>query len=489
MRSPLAIRRPDHWYSLAAAVLAFVGFFLAGAVGGFLVGVAEPIAGPAGIAAQQGPAIPVADAPSPRAVVDRDAAQLIPAIGTTLRYLLNTWAVGGFALVVFLAALWLLRRKVQAARAIQQAEQRQRRLAEADLSRQRAHLLTMLKSLLDIYILVDEDGGCHAIVNNQDDPWWPSEAPAGTTVEDLFPADLVPVIRRTISRTLREGVSQTIEFRKTVDGKEGWFESRTAPLHARDDDPARVIWIVRNISARMNAINNVRALSARLSLVEERERRAIAADLHDTIGQNLAIARMKLGVLGRRTRDEEALRTIEDLVRDNEESIRVIRETINELSPPVLHRLGLDAALEALAERFTREHGIQFRVKSGSGLRPAYDREFKVIVFRVVRELMFNIVKHSRARTATIALTHDRKGLTIEVSDDGVGFDLIESRVLEGKTLNLQSDGFGLLSAREAVTFLGGEFGIHSEPNAGTRVRMRIPVDIDAGEELKDIPA
>lgn len=419
-------------------------------------------------------------------VTDKEAAHLVPAIATTLRYLFNTLAIAGFVIIAFVAAMWLLRNKVQTARRRQQAEQRQRELAEANLIRQRAHLLTILKSLLDIYILVDEEGGCHAIVNNQNDPWWPNETVAGMTVEDLFPADLVPTVRETISHTLSEGVSQTIEFRKTADGQEGWFESRTAPLQASDDDPARVIWIVRNISTRMNAINNVRALSTRLSLVEEKERGAIAADLHDTIGQNLAIARMKLGVLGRKMEDDEAATIIQDLVRDNDESIRVIRETINELSPPALHRLGLGAALEALAERFTREHAIQFRVKSGGGARPGYGRELKVIVFRVVRELMFNIVKHSQARSATIALTYKRKGLTIEVSDDGIGFDMSESRFLEGKALNLRSDRFGLLNVREAVTYLGGDFAIRSERNAGTQVRVWIPIKGEAAEQMKD---
>ncbi|MCG8510014.1 MAG: PAS domain S-box protein, partial [Rhodospirillales bacterium] len=224
--------------------------------------------------------VPPADVgvlPSPP-LTDKDADHLVPAMAQTLRYLFNTLAIAGFAAIILLAAMRILRRKVRKARRKQRAEEEQRRLAEADLARQRAHLLTILESLLDIYILVDEKGGCHAIVNNQDDPWWPRETVPGMTVEDLFPADVVPVVRKTISQTLRENLSQTIEFKKSVDGEDGWFESRTAPLRTLEDDPARVIWIVRNISARMNAVNNVRALSTRLSLVQEKERQAIAAD-------------------------------------------------------------------------------------------------------------------------------------------------------------------------------------------------------------------
>lgn len=482
----MGVRRSFHGFFIGPATLMAIGVVLVGLAFGSCLFVPVVGADEAVTISEESPALPATEGLASVPMTDKEADHLVPAMAITLRYLFNTLAIAGFVFIVFLAAMRLLRRKVRIARQSQQAEQRQRQVAEANLSRQRAHLLSTLKSLLDIYILVDEDGGCHAIVNNQNDPWWPSEAPDGMTVANLFPADLVPVVKETILRTLRENLSQTIEFRKTVDGEEGWFESRTAPLRAHDDDPARVIWIVRNISTRMNAINNVRALSTRLSLVEERERQAIAADLHDTIGQNLAIAGMKLGVLGRMAGDDEGTRIVEDLVRDNEESIRVIRETINELSPPALHRLGLEAALEALAERFTREHTIQFRVKSVSGFRPKYEREFKVIVFRAVRELMFNIVKHSEAQTATITLTHEKKGLTVEVSDDGIGFDMNESRVLEGKALNPQNDRFGLLSVHEAVTFLGGEFDIRSEKDVGTQIRVQIPVENGVSEELKE---
>ncbi len=423
--------------------------------------------------------------PSPP-LTDEDADHLVPAIAQTLRYLFNTLAIAGFAAIVLLAAMRILRGKITRAREKQRVEQEQRKLAEADLARQRAHLLTILESLLDIYILVDENGDCHAIVNNQNDPWWPTEAVPGMTVEDLFPGDMVPLVRKTISQTLRENLSQTIEFKKNVGGEDGWFESRTAPLRTHDDDPARVIWIVRNITTRMNAINNVRALSTRLSLVQERERQAIAADLHDTIGQNLAIARMKLGLLGKLTPGDEARQIVADLVRDTEESIRVIRESINELSPPALHRLGLGAALEALAERFTREHGIQFRVKSIPNSRPGCERELRVIIFRIVRELMFNIVKHARAKSASISLTHERKRLTVEVADDGIGFDMDESPVFDGKALNLQSDRFGLLAVREAVTYLGGEFDIRSEADVGTHVTIRVPIGSRVANGLQE---
>ena len=405
-----------------------------------------------------------------------DPKRLVPAMAITLRYLFNTLAVAGFVFVVFLTGLRLLRRKAAKAKREMLQELNQRVAAETDRNRQRTHLVSILDGLLDVYILLDESGRCNSIINNRDDPWWPKQATEGMTIEDLFQPELIPEIRETITRTLRYNASQTIEFQRQRGDELGWFESRTAPLPAHAEEPARVVWIVRNISARKNAINNVRALSTKLALVEERERHKIAADLHDTIGQNLALARIKLGLLGRRVEDEETAAIIRDLIQDNDETIRIVRETINELSPPALYRLGLGAAIEALAERYSRRHGIAFRFRATSGFELECGRELKIILFRIVRELMFNVIKHSQAKAAQITLTHDWNSLSVEVADEGVGFDMGESDLYTGKVLNLKNDRFGLFTVQEAVNFLGGELTIRSVRDEGTRIRIRIPV-------------
>ncbi len=407
-----------------------------------------------------------------------DPKRLVPAMAITLRYLFNTLAVAGFVFVIFLAGLRLLRLKAAKAKREMLQELDQRVAAEADRNRQRTHLVSILDGLLDVYILLDESGRCNSIINNRDDPWWPKEATDGMTVEDLFPPELIPEIRESIARTLRHNASQTIEFQRQHGDEQGWFESRTAPLPAHGEEPARVVWIVRNISARKNAINNVRALSTKLALVEERERHKIAADLHDTIGQNLALARIKLGLLGRRVEDDETSAIIRDLIQDNDETIRIVRETINELSPPALYRLGLGAAIEALAERYSRRHGITFRFRATSTFELECSRELKIILFRIIRELMFNVIKHSQAKTAHIILTNDWNALTVEVTDEGVGFDMGESDLYTGKALNLDNDRFGLFTVQEAVNFLGGELTIRSVRNEGTRIRIRVPIAV-----------
>ena len=99
---------------------------------------------------------------------------------------------------------------------------------------------------------------------------------------------------------------------------------------------------------------------------------------------------------------------------------------------------------------------------------------------------MFNIVKHAQAKSAYITLTQEPDGLTVEVSDDGIGFDMEKSPVFDGKALNLKSDRFGLLAVREAVTYLGGEFDIRSEADVGTQVTIRVPIGSRVANGLQE---
>ena len=97
----------------------------------------------------------------------------VPAVANTLRFLFNTIAISAFIFILLLAAIRLLKSRILAANKKRVLEQQQRKRVEANLDRQRAHLLTILGVLLDIYILVDRDGVCEAVVNNKNDPWWP----------------------------------------------------------------------------------------------------------------------------------------------------------------------------------------------------------------------------------------------------------------------------------------------------------------------------
>ena len=211
------------------------------------------------------------------------------------------------------------------------------------------------------------------------------------------------------------------------------------------------------VDSRDSYHGQLRALAAELSLTEERERRAIAADLHDHIGQTLATARIKLDALGG-LRGVEEIRTLVD------EAIRYTRSLTFELSSPVLYELGLAPALESLAERMREKHGLAVAVEDDGAAKPM-DDDVKVVLFKAVRELLMNVVKHSRAGRAEVVLRRVDRAVEIVVEDDGVGF-----------AAPVERGGFGLFSIREGLRHCGGELAIRSETGAGTKVLLKAPL-------------
>ena len=213
----------------------------------------------------------------------------------------------------------------------------------------------------------------------------------------------------------------------------------------------------------------LRTLALELSLTEERERRAIAADLHDHIGQALAVMRMKLVTLQGNavfSGMEGDLAAIRKLL---EQTIAYTRTLTFEISPPILYDLGLSAALEWLGEEFERKHGLKVMMHSGEGLERLED-QVRIILFKSVRELLMNVVKHAGVKRVTVSVDQVGGTVTLVVGDDGAGFDASESGGRTG--LN---GGFGLFSIRERMHFLGGGLHVDSAPGRGTQVTLTIP--------------
>jgi signal transduction histidine kinase len=214
----------------------------------------------------------------------------------------------------------------------------------------------------------------------------------------------------------------------------------------------------------------LRALTTEVILVQERERRRIAMGLHDQLGQLLSVAQLRLGTLLTLAPSDTSVQlvgTIRDLL---DQAIRASRSLIFELSSPLLDQLGLEAAIEALGERMEAEHGIRLYVHTSEQPVLLADQT-RSLLFRVLRELLFNIVKHAQARHAHVWIDTDEKHLHCIVRDDGVGFDPIEA----GKSIS-PAGGFGLFSIREQLALVGGCMKITSSPNDGTLVVVIVPL-------------
>jgi signal transduction histidine kinase len=204
------------------------------------------------------------------------------------------------------------------------------------------------------------------------------------------------------------------------------------------------------------------------TLVEHRTRRRLAADLHDNIGQNLALAQYRLRDLLRGA-DPAMRQGLDGCIGLLGQVISDTRAMTFELSPPVLYDLGLPAALEWLADQLREQYQLEVSVSAGGAL-PRLEDEAAAILFRAVRELLLNVVKHARVGSASVRLLADGERLTAEVADLGGGFD---PGSLEG---GRAAKGFGLFSVRETIARLGGTLAVTSRPSRGTTIALQIPL-------------
>ncbi len=215
----------------------------------------------------------------------------------------------------------------------------------------------------------------------------------------------------------------------------------------------------------------LRSLALELSRTEECERRRIAQGLHDQVGQTLALSKMKLASM-RQTNDDagliQELSVVYDLL---SEVVEFTRSLTFELGSPLLYDLGLEPALDGLAEQIAAQFDLQVSYRDDSAPKPLSE-ELKVVLFQIVRELLFNITKHANARSVQIASQRRDTDVEIRVVDDGDGFDV--GAVLADPS---RERGFGLFSIRERLKYLGGEVTIESEPGRGTTVSLIAPLD------------
>ncbi len=215
----------------------------------------------------------------------------------------------------------------------------------------------------------------------------------------------------------------------------------------------------------------LRSLASELSLAEERMRRQLATNVHDQVGQNLAIAKIKLEALKRSLCDAKLSQAAEEVNEMLSEAIENARSLTFELSPPVLYELGFEAAVQWLARQMQQRHGI-VTVFDDDGRKKPLEDDVKVLLFQAVRELLVNITKHSKAHNAKVSTRRCGNEIRITVEDDGVGFDAA------GMDSNLSGiRGFGLFSIRERLDHIGGRMKISRPAAGGTRVIMTAPIN------------
>ena len=224
------------------------------------------------------------------------------------------------------------------------------------------------------------------------------------------------------------------------------------------------VGFLHDLTGEEHLESQLRDMAQQSALAESRERRRLAEDLHDGLGQILALAKVKLGMLraGRRTATSNpGIEEIEQLLSEAHEAATSLTF---QLSSPVLHDLGLVAGAQWLAEDVGRRFGICVEIEDDGEPKPLAE-EVQLTLFRSLRELLINVAKHAKSGEAHVRIWRKAGFIHITVEDEGVGFDPDSTR-----------HGFGLFSALQRLQHVGGGLRIESVPGDGTRIHMSAPI-------------
>lgn len=213
----------------------------------------------------------------------------------------------------------------------------------------------------------------------------------------------------------------------------------------------------------------LRALTAQREETREDERKRIARELHDELGQRLTALRMDISRLRLRFghNNPALLEQVWEMVASVDATIQVVRDVAAALRPAVLD-MGIVAALEWLADDFVKRSGIACELQIPSS-RISMDDTYSTALFRIVQESLTNVVRHAQASKVRVLLLRHDHGYELEVRDNGVGFDL-QARKNKGS--------FGLIGIEERVLMLGGSLHVDASPGKGVKLCVRLD---DAG--------
>ena len=278
---------------------------------------------------------------------------------------------------------------------------------------------------------------------------------------------------------IRAGTRDHYRFEKRyiqADNSLLWVDISTAAIRNEDGEITNFVAAIYDISERKEAeraLNasrqKLRALSAHQTLLLEEDRKHIAREIHDELGQLLTALKMDISLLRMGFGSDPKLHEQFDRMRQLvDKTIDVVRHVASNLRPSALD-LGLVAAIEWLADDFSARWEIPCSVEcnTSDGGEITLNDLLSTAVFRVVQESLTNIARHAAASRVSITLHRDHRMLQVFVRDNGRGFDLAAAN---------EKKGFGLFGMRERVLTVGGKLVIESSPNKGTTVTISLPL-------------
>jgi PAS domain S-box-containing protein len=302
----------------------------------------------------------------------------------------------------------------------------------------------------------------------------------GKQIFDLVHKDDIQPLADAMEQRIANGVEDAATFR--VRHKQGhfiWLESLSSPVY-KDNEISYFVTSSRDVTEWVLARQDIQKyqtslqnMTTEMTLIEEKQKKEIASNIHDHLSQSLVISKMKINELKKKSELKiinEDLKFIESHI---SEALENSRKITYELSPPVLYQLGIIDALNWLLENVEATHNIKCVVNSNVNSIKLSDAN-SILLYRCIQEVIKNAVKYANASLLTLNLDKNKRGINIVLIDNGDGFDTSTLNDYQ----NHSGSGFGLFAVQERVKNIQGEFTITSKINTGTSVKIFIPLAI-----------
>lgn len=336
----------------------------------------------------------------------------------------------------------------------------------------------IFETMIDVYARADKHGNCIIISPSIFDltGYSPQEIMGKNYAEFFkYPDDWRELNQELLKRGDLRNIESVI---RRKDGSVITIASNAKVVYDNHGNPLRIESVFRDVSKRKDAENlaleyqkRLRELSFELTVFEERIRKEIAVDLHDHVGQLLTSIRMQMESIIDREENNNTAVQLRHISKTLLKTIQATRAAIFDLSPPQLNEIGLAAAVHDWAtSQIERKYdlNVEFLGESESF---NLDETTRHLLFRTIKELAMNVLKHAHANNLVIEyIKRDNEILEISVMDDGIGFNY------DPDVFRLRLKAFGLFSIQERISNLGGVLEVNSEINQGTKIIISIPV-------------